>query len=381
MSARKRPAADTAAGKPQAKRPRPAPKAQLRLAAGLRPAQAPPVREVISISSTSPDPQPNGNPHDIPSGGIFPTDSFQNVVINSVEVPPTSRNKRVGLDHYIYLNAHHPHKHVNITSTFDAYRTLAPDNVAPGEPHPDVGPQYLDLGDLVDGVDYARYPAHKHAYSSPLYEGRTSNPLVALAILHIATKNLPSINFTSAIAHLPNVGPQTPAPRFPPHMPDAELPFLDTATQWTGEEGDQQIMLLFLPNYYVDERHAVGFYTRKAVSGRLCHIVFTPCTTQELSLAGLLDPVDPGLTIADFRGYDVGVVEGGVPWEQLDVGVKGGEWLDRGNVGDRAVWENAEDIVGVEWVIRVRIAVRAIHEEGTEAGRRDGGNWADTRWD
>lgn len=377
-------AAADATSNRQVKRPR-APKPQLRPQAGLRPtlrAPAPAVpsdRSVIYISSTSPDasekPLKYADADNTPSGGIFPSDSLQNFVVNSIEIRPSARGALTGHAHYAHLLTLHAQHHKTITSTFDSYRLSPPSNIPPGDPLILPPPQEINLGPRLPEINYARHPPHRSPYTSPIYTSRTYNPLLALAIIHLSKKNLPFLDFTSDTEHLPNVGPHTLPPRFPPPTPAGAMPFLDAATDWPILPGDQGISIVFLPSYYVDGRHCLGFYTRKPVSGRLCAIVFTPCSMEEVIALGLLGVADPRHEIGDFEGMTVGS-GGQVGWEVFEVGAGRGRWVQsRGE--DRDIWNAVEQVAGVEWVIRVRVTERRIVEWGHEAARRDGGLWGD----
>lgn len=388
MSAIKRSATDLGSPERPSKRAHPTPPPSRRPShpSSLRPVHPPTNYEVIYISSASPD-----GTEDVrraeqmkPSGGITPSDSLQDEPVNSIEIAPRGRNSRTELDHYLYITKFKAKDYAIVSSDFDAYRRAAPPNAPAGDQLPDTTPQSLDLGLPDPQYNYDELPAHDERYAQPIYKARTWNPLIALAIIRLAEKNLPFLNFNSDLAHLPNIGPQTLPPEFPPVEDGAAMPFLDEATTWMRELGDQPISVVFLPQYYLDGRHALAFSTRKAPSGRLCSIVCTPCTTRELRAAGLvLAPVEHGLP--ESPGQDDEQTEMR-PWSNSRVGVSGGEWLYPSLERDIITWERAEHVVGFEWEVRVKVtlfreALGGIAEDHPDAQERDNGLWHEARWD
>jgi hypothetical protein len=318
-----------------------------------------------------------------PSGGIEPNDSLQDEPVNSIEFAPTGRNWRTGLEHYRFIAKSKAKEYTTVSVDFNQYKDTAPRGAPPGDPLPDIAPQTLDLGLPDRRYDYRALPEHWGDYAMPIYKARTYNPLLPLAIIRLAEQNLPFMDWSSELAHLPNVGPQTLPPEFPPPAAGVPMPYLDAATTWTVFPGDQAITIIFLPEYYVDGRHALGFYTRKAPSGLLCSVVCAPCTTAELCAAGLIDVVlvaseSPVLSIRDMV---VGREDMQMSWGSFGVGVDGGSWLHPELASDIFQWEDVEDVVGFEWAVRVRVTMRATAEDSEEARRRDGGMWGEARSD
>jgi hypothetical protein len=383
MSAIKRPAADSGFTENPPKRARPMPLSQRR-PADLRPVQPSSNHEVIYISSTSPDGAdvPLTTPME-PSGGIKPNDSLQDEHVNSIEFAPIGRSARTGIEHYLFIAKTKAKNYATVSVDFNPYKHAAPPGAPPGDPLPETAPQMLDLGPPDPRYNYKLQPEHWENYALPIYKAKTYNPLLALAITRLAEKNLPFINWTSELAHLPNVGPQTLPPEFPPPEAGEPMPYLDAATTWTVLPGDQVITIVFLPEYYIDGRHALGFYTRKMPSRLLCSIICTPCTTAELRAAGLLDlaPVASGVPISAIQDGAVGREDMHMKWGWFGVGVNGGEWLYPTLESDIIEWEDVEDVVGFEWVVRVRVTVRTTAEESDEARKRDGGMWGESRYE
>ena len=430
--------------------------------AGLRPAGLRPLPRaelsIISISSTSPNSEIGDAPqvpryfaagqHNIPSGGILPTDSLQDVPLLSTEVPvspaffaPSNPNRVAGLAHYKLLTARYDKQYTDITTTFETYRKLPPPNVKLRRPSPELLPQILNLGPYVEGIDYNIIPQPNPEYTNPVYKATTYNPLIPLAILRLAAKNLPFMDFTSDETHLPNVGPYRQPPRFPtpevrilddaPHAItyNDELPFLedwastlpDNATSWppthdsdsdsdSDDESDDDaarlrrhqawantpgitpITVVFLPNYFLDGRHALAYITHKLASGRIASLVCAPCTTGELAQAGLLRVADPSTGMGAYRnpatkwGELLGWEDACVGWWEMQVGGGAeGRWFEREGYGfgegEWQAWNRAVEDVGREWVVRAGISARVFEEDGREAAGRDGGKWGDARWD
>lgn len=184
-------------------------------------------------------------------------------------------------------------------------------------------------------------------YDHPIYTGTTHNPAVFLAILRIASANLPNLNLLSALNHIPNVYPTDPLPVLHPATPGniAPHPFLDSTFAWQKKEGDQEVRVAFLPNFYSGgERHAIGFWTTREDEMQpgqqmLGTAFVTPCSEWELAKWGLVE-------YAEEEG------EGRVLWR---VGCWAGRWVDRDTVEEYEEWKMAF-CVGKAWEGRVKLA-------------------------
>jgi hypothetical protein len=64
-------------------------------------------------------------------------------------------------------------------------------------------------------IDYTTPPVPRLPHDMPTYKGVTDDPTVALAIIRVAKKNLPFVNFDSALSNLPTVSLTTPSLRQP----------------------------------------------------------------------------------------------------------------------------------------------------------------------
>ncbi|KAF2254117.1 hypothetical protein BU26DRAFT_589320 [Trematosphaeria pertusa] len=197
-------------------------------------------------------------------------------------------------------------------------------------------------------IDYSKAPKGLPvaSFSYPIYKGVTYNPVIPLAIIRVAEKNLPSINFISALNHLPNLAPTDPYPE----LPTDDVDFLEDDTHHTRQLMDQPIRILFLPHYYNDGRHAIGFYTRKVPSRRLGSVLFTPCTDECLLEYRLLQRVSEG-----------------EEWEDCDFCVSGGSWVHNDVVEEYAEWKKLFMVVAKEWDIVFRLTTREIDEDHPKA--------------
>jgi len=298
------------------------------------------------------------------SGGIFPTDTFQDVPINSVEASSLDETTW-GVQQYRNLLASHL-SYPSIGVSFEQYRTALRDPKtfrppdANADRKPTFGPGALDID--FDNVP-PRYPWR--LYTHPVYKGTTSDPMIPLAIIRIAERNLPFINFDSALNNLPNLGA---GEKYPVWRDDVD--FIDKNTAHDRRSTHDRICVVFLPDYYIDGRHAVGFYTRKQPSKRFAAMLFTPCTVADLNAAKLWT-----LVAEDSAGP----VDGSA-WEDVLVGVGAGQWF-HGEMVEENETRNAVVAVEKEWTLRLKLTLRELEEYKPEAAERDGGQCWDSWWE
>lgn len=186
------------------------------------------------------------------------------------------------------------------------------------------------------------------SYGAPIYSGKTHNPAVFLAILHIAQHNLPHLDLVSALNHIPHLSPTDTLPALLPAAPGnlAVQPFLDTRSARPKREGEEETHVAFLPHFYDSgARHALGFFQvgQCASRGRvLGNAFFTPCTEEELRQYGLVSYVES----ADGEG------EEGVE-TMSRVGCEEGEWVERDTVEEYEEWKLAFRVASVVWEARM----------------------------
>ncbi|KAH7122714.1 hypothetical protein B0J11DRAFT_569474 [Dendryphion nanum] len=140
-----------------------------------------------------------------------PPDSHQDdIVVNSVEFD--EGEKFTGVADYV----HQLQEHETRQSPYITIRTEPDHNILPTDDlERDIPPSTTHL---LPNVDYTRYPRIAHRNKATLiYSGSTYNPLIPLAIIRIAEKNMPFFNLLSAKNHIPNIHPSTPYPRIPPN--------------------------------------------------------------------------------------------------------------------------------------------------------------------
>ncbi|KAF1933539.1 uncharacterized protein M421DRAFT_51836 [Didymella exigua CBS 183.55] len=204
-------------------------------------------------------------------------------------------------------------------------------------------------------------PLDMAAYTQPVYAGTTHNPTVFLAILHIAQRNLPGMDFVSALNHIPNI---RPADQLPVLIPTASgnlapAPFLDSRPPYK-RPGDDDINVAFLP-YFYGERHGIAYwqyikdFKRGIALGSAC---VTPCSEDDLRHYGLVDYI-AAEDLAGFIKQDGGSVRG-VDMMRV-VGIEDGNWMQRDVVEDWTDWRATFRTCAVHWESRMRL-MRGEHE-------------------
>jgi hypothetical protein len=183
----------------------------------------------------------------------YPWDSHQDdIIVNSVEERQPAY--RTGVAHYLHLLAQQK-SYEHITTDFDDYRR----NFTNAEDLPNYDDEEREdrEWEQQEGIDYTVLPippATLSAYSSTIYTAHTPNPAVFLAITRLAAHNLPFLDFSSSVSHLPNHSPAAPLPTLEKELFCADVPYSKKAS-------DTEMSILFLPSFYEDGRHALGFYT------------------------------------------------------------------------------------------------------------------------
>ncbi|CBY00720.1 hypothetical protein IAQ61_011628 [Plenodomus lingam] len=240
----------------------------------------------------------------------YPWDSHQSAVINSVELTGPQLYT-TGVTHYRHiLQTQRTYPRI-CTDFVKEYRDRAE---APSDTILDLDTSQSTRSSPLDrSINYTTRPAPaaRSEYHSDIYHATTTSSAVCLAIVRIAEKNLPFIDFTSAANHLPNLSPSDPLPSLPVGIFTGDLPssHLPTSTR---------ISIAFLPEFYSDNRHALGYYVLLSAIAdtqkeRVTAAVFTPCT------------------IADLEDWDMVLYEKGRQAEGIHhmdvVGVRGGRWV------------------------------------------------------
>ncbi|KAF1995119.1 hypothetical protein P154DRAFT_389090, partial [Amniculicola lignicola CBS 123094] len=208
-------------------------------------------------------------------------DTFQNFVVNTVE-DPESEAALQGVEHYRRLIARKHYKHIQTDISPYVAGRIHPPTMPIQNPPPDTSTEEPKLGalDKKFSTDTAPNPVELSKTGAPIYVTKTYNPLLALAITRIAEKNLPFVDFTSALNHLPNLEPSDPLPVLPVGQHDqiflGDIPYKRKAT-------DQKIEIVFIPDYYEDERHCLGFHTQEIPNEFAAEsMLYTPCSQGDL---------------------------------------------------------------------------------------------------
>ncbi|KAI8941065.1 hypothetical protein NX059_002305 [Plenodomus lindquistii] len=260
----------------------------------------------------------------------YPWDSHQQAAVHSTEIPDSQRHP-TGLTHYRQILDEQRTYPKICTSFIKEYRhegkdhAISTHNTTLDLDSPSSSTRTSAPDRTVDYTTRPRPPHSHSSYKSAIYHATTPNTAVCLAIIRIAEKNLPSIDFTSALIHLPNLAPSDPLPALPHGTFTGDIPFsaLDT---------DVDITIAFLPEFYSDNRHALGFYVllpgiAEPTRNRITSCVSTPCTTQ------------------DLEDWDMVIYSDGREGEGMHgmeaVGVEGGRWVDPDSVEDGYLWRTA----------------------------------------
>jgi hypothetical protein len=269
------------------------------------------------------------------------------IIVNSPEEPDPK--PITGVEDYkqkLALQASYEH----ITTSFDVYRR----NFTKVEDLPKFDGSEQDEGrgwEQQEGYDYTSLPSPLTAmsdYEEHIYKAHTANPAVFLAIIRLVQHNLPFMSWEGAINHLPNHPPADPLPKLESGTFCADILHIK-------KQSDTQMKILFLPEFYQDCRHALGFYTfapsahpssnlAKAFFQSIKSVVFTPCTTSDLETYDLVEYV--GSAAKGKKGQE------GVD-KMKCVGAREGKWLDQETVVDYEEWSEGFLIVRSVWERRV----------------------------
>jgi hypothetical protein len=302
-----------------------------------------------------------------PSGGILPTDTFQDIAIESIETSPNPAT--AGVHRYRQLLTDHP-SYPSIGVSIEEYRTELrnPRTYKCLDTHANCKPTF---GPEAAGIDFSKAPRSKgsRVYSLPVYKGVTSDPMIPLAIIRVVEKNLLFISFDSALNNLPNVGF---GQKYPLWCDD--INFIEKDSACMRQPTSDRICVVFLPDYYENSRHAIGFYTRKQPSKRFAAMLFTPCTIADLKDAKLWAQLDTNYAEGSVRLAE------GFGWECISVGAKAGEWVHVDVVEEYEAWK-AVTTTECDWTLRLRTTLREIKEYSAAAGQRDGGRCWEDWWE
>ncbi|EUC43137.1 hypothetical protein COCMIDRAFT_101650 [Bipolaris oryzae ATCC 44560] len=301
--------------------------------------------DTATSSSSSTTPQPLRK---------YPWDSHQDdIVVNSVETP-NKTGQLTGVEHYLQqLSLKKDYK--DICTDFDEYRCnglKATDAWDPSDEQPEEEQERYEHLTKHSSTTIPRPPSVYTEYDHQIYTCTTTNPAICLAIARIAQHNLPNINFQSAINHLPNVPPAGRLPKLQPGVLAEDIPHEQDT------ENDDVITVLFLPRFYHDGRHALGYYTadpptsnsaQDAWRARLKDVrqmLFTPCVIEDLEAYGMIRYAAVSRAQDDIEAGDASV---------QSIGARGGRWLQFDSVEDWDERRVAFHIVEMLWDKRMGV--------------------------
>lgn len=200
-------------------------------------------------------------------------------------------------------------------------------------------------------TDYSKAPNPPSSYTTygyKIYTCKTTNPAIFLAITRIAQRNLPFINFRSALNHLPNLIPTK-------RLPELQTEILTEDIAHEERRGsDRLVTVLFFPHFYHDGRDAVGYFVPSVPARRFMYdprrpdfqdteqMLFTPCIQAELETYELIT----------FTNHSTD----GREWIQ-SVGVRDGRWIGIDFVEEWVEFREAFGMVAVVWQKRLETTV------------------------
>ncbi|KAF2262076.1 hypothetical protein CC78DRAFT_582999 [Lojkania enalia] len=178
---------------------------------------ASPVRHSCSNSS-SPSCSEVSKPHALPSwytayrslpaSSILPTDSTQDIPVNTTKKQYKSHSTPIGLQHnQQILSMLKPSTH--LSTDFNEYRTTYRSNL----PHPSAAVETEHAPDTEKGKEEGEeevdtpppsHPVPPQQYRSPIYHRIAHTASLPSAIARLARRNTRSTTFASALAHRPN---------------------------------------------------------------------------------------------------------------------------------------------------------------------------------
>jgi hypothetical protein len=265
----------------------------------------------------------------------YPWDSHQNdITVRSIEVDRTSL--RVGVDHYRQaLAAQKDYQHICTDFDTDYRRNgTKKENIATMN-----GPEDEDNRDWQPDltIDYTvapSPPATRSEYKCTIFMCTTTNPAVFLSIVRVAQRNTPFIDFTSALSHLPNHPPVAPLPVLTPGTFPGDILHILTPTCITYN-------VVFLPNFYEDGRHALGYFRLPPDTTKVSTCLFTPCTTDDLEAYDL---------ILYLEGRRADGTNG-----ETCVGERTGKWLHPEDEEEWEEWRTGYRVAKAVWENRLRL--------------------------
>ena len=284
------------------------------------------------------------------------------LLVNSVEQSPLRAPPLTGLKHYMHMMHQSGLDTILSQDEIDTHKPSDAQNGAVtngtttncSDTTPNTHPAHRAHANApTPPVGAPTPPQSQTHYDHPIYTGTTHNPAVFLAILRIASANLPYLSLLSALNHIPNIHPADPLPVLHPATQEnlAPQPFLDLAFAWQKKHGDEEVRVAFLPNFYnAGERHAIGFWTTRPDEQQPGQMMLgtafvTPCCEGELAAWGLVEYTE------EKEGE-------GMLLER--VGCADGRWVQRDAMKEYDEWKVAFRVAGKAWEGRVKLSKGAL---------------------
>ncbi|KAF9695193.1 hypothetical protein EKO04_007034 [Ascochyta lentis] len=277
-------------------------------------------------------------------------EKYQDTIpVRSVESEENGR-QLTGVQHYLHmmsqlgLNGKPSLDHIDYRRLEGAQNTTSPTGTAEDKTSPHLPPTSSTTPTLPSP------PTTLPTYKEPIYIGTSSNPALFLSILRIAQHNLPSLDFSSALNHLPNTHTSDTLPRLYPSAPGnlAPPPFLD-ASDTPARTNDANLHVAFLPSFYRDGRHCIGYFEMLASSRgakKVGACLFAPCLEEELRRYGLVE------YLQDREDHGVQGMR--------RVGAGRGYWVDKDTVEEYEEWGLVWRVVQRVWEARLGFAMGAL---------------------
>jgi hypothetical protein len=312
---------------------------------------APPARTVSKKLATAPFPSSTSESSLSPAlsipisnhrfdEGQYPWDDYQDgVFVKSIELDVDHDEELTGTAHYLDEIEEHEGKYAQICTDFNEYCMN--------------GKHLQDIDELEDedeeealiegnGSGFTELLKVADDYDGPIYSAKTKNPAVFLAITRIAQRNLPFLDFTSGLTHLPNLPPTARLPKLLKGV------FIDQHPH-ARRASDIELTVAFLRNFYdsPSHPHALGYFSTirliasstdtPRIHAESC--LFTPCSGDDLLEFDMIAWSKKKLI--------------GRPRKMEAIGSHNGAWLKPDIVEGWKEWEVCRRVVGEVWVKRV----------------------------
>jgi hypothetical protein len=260
--------------------------------------------------------------------------------VKSTELNDYNDEELTGVEHYRDVLDDHEGKYAHICLDFNDYCM----NGKHVEGLDDLEEE--DEGEVLtegQGADFTELPKAVDVYDGPIYSAITKNPTVFLVITRIAQRNLPFLDFTSALTHLPNLPPTAPLPKL------CKSVFINDHPHARRASNSELTITLLLYFYASPSRpHALGYFTT------ISSLVSSTQTPRVQDKGRLFTPYS-GEDILEFNMIQWSRKKLiGRPRRMEAIGSRNGAWLKTDVVEKWKEREVCKRLVGEVWIKRVR---------------------------